>query len=79
MEHPRPNPALGLPRSVWLLGWVSLATDTATEAIYPLQPLFLTQVLGASAVSLGLIEGAAEAVNSARSSAPRAKSVLDVA
>jgi MFS family permease len=50
---------------VWLLGWVSLATDAASEAIYPLLPFFLTHVLGASAVSLGLIEGAAEATNSA--------------
>src|SRR5687767_15404028 len=54
-----------LPRPVWLLGWVSLATDAATEAIYPLLPFFLTTVLGASAVSLGVVEGAAEAVNSA--------------
>jgi MFS family permease len=53
-----------LPRPVWLLGWVSLATDSATEAIYPLLPFFLTRVLGASAVSLGILEGAAEAVNS---------------
>ena len=52
------------PRSVWLLGWVSLATDAATEAIYPLLPFFLTQVLGAGAVSLGIVEGAAEAANS---------------
>jgi MFS family permease len=55
---------LGLPRPVWLLGWVSLATDSATEAIYPLLPYFLTTVLGAGAVSLGIVEGAAEAVNS---------------
>src|SRR5579885_3302806 len=53
-----------LPRAVWLLGWVSLATDAATESVYPLIPFFLTSVLGASAVSLGVIEGAAEAVNS---------------
>src|SRR3982750_3683405 len=53
-----------LPRPVWLLGWVSLATDSASEAIYPLLPYFLTQVLGAGAVSLGIVEGAAEAVNS---------------
>ena len=52
------------PRAVWLLGWVSLATDAATEAVYPLLPFFLTRVLGASAVSLGVIEGAAEAVSS---------------
>ena len=53
-----------LPRPVWLLGWVSLATDAATEAIYPLLPFFLTRVLRTGAVSLGIIEGAAEAVNS---------------
>ena len=54
----------GLPKPVWLLGWVSLATDSATEAIYPLLPFFLTRVLGAGAVSLGIVEGAAEAANS---------------
>ena len=53
-----------LPRAVWLLGWVSLATDAASESIYPLLPFFLTSVLGAGAMSLGVIEGAAEAVNS---------------
>jgi len=55
---------LDLPRPVWLLGWVSLVTDLATEMIYPLLPLFLTRVLGASAMSLGVIEGVAEAANS---------------
>ena len=43
---------------------MSLATDAASEAIYPLLPFFLIQVLGAGAVSLGLVEGAAEAANS---------------
>jgi MFS family permease len=55
---------LGLPRPVWLLGWVSFVTDMATEMIYPLLPIFLTRVLGASAMSLGVIEGVAEAANS---------------
>jgi MFS family permease len=50
---------------VWLLGWVSFFTDMASEAIYPLLPLFLTRALGAGALSLGVIEGAAEAANSA--------------
>jgi MFS family permease len=54
----------GLPRSVRLLGWTSLFTDAATEAIYPLLPVFLTRVLGATPVSLGIIEGAADAVSS---------------
>ena len=43
---------------------MSLATDAAGEAVYPLLPIFLTQVLAASAVSLGVVEGAAEAANS---------------
>ena len=58
------RPWLGLPWPVWLLGGVSLLTDAATEAIYPLLPFFLTQVLGAGAVSLGVIEGVAEATSS---------------
>jgi MFS family permease len=49
---------------VWLLGLTSLFTDTASEAIYPLLPVYLTTVLGAGAVSLGLVEGVAEAANS---------------
>ena len=53
-----------LPRPVWLLGWVSFFTDTASEMVYPLMPLFLTRVLGAGAMSLGVIEGIAEAANS---------------
>ncbi len=53
-----------LPRPVWLLGWVSFFTDTASEMIYPLMPLFLTRVLGAGPMSLGVIEGIAEAASS---------------
>ncbi len=49
---------------MWLLGLSSLFTDTASEAIYPLLPVFLTRGLGATAVTLGLIEGVAEAANS---------------
>jgi hypothetical protein len=50
-----------LPAGVWILGGVSLLNDVASESIYPLLPFFLTTVLGAGAVSLGIIEGAAEA------------------
>jgi MFS family permease len=64
LERLKPPSLLKLPRAVWLIGWVSLATDAASEAIYPLLPFFLTQVLGAGAVSLGIVEGAAEAANS---------------
>ena len=53
-----------IPRPVRLLGWASLFTDAATEMIYPLLPIYLSRVLGASATSLGIIEGVAEGVNS---------------
>jgi Sugar phosphate permease len=53
-----------LPRTVWLLGLVSLLNDAASEMIFPLLPLFLTSVLGAGAAVLGLIEGLAEAASS---------------
>ena len=59
-----PRSRFGLSRPVWLIGWVSFFTDTASEMIYPLLPLFLTRVLGAGAMSLGVIEGLAEAANS---------------
>ena len=54
----------GLSRPVWLLGWISFFTDTASEMVYPLLPLFLTHVIGAGAMSLGVIEGVAEGANS---------------
>ena len=65
MAEQRSHPSrFGLSRPVWLLGWVSFFTDMASEMVYPLLPLFLTQVLGAGAMSLGVVEGAAEAANS---------------
>jgi MFS family permease len=42
------------------LGLVSFLNDAASDMIYPLLPVFLTQVLGAGPASLGLIEGVAE-------------------
>jgi len=56
------NPAI--PRPVWFLGFTSLFTDAANEVIYPLLPMYLSKVLGATAVSLGIIEGVAEGLNS---------------
>lgn len=54
----RPRPSLG--RNVVALGAVSFLTDVSSEMIYPLLPVFLTSVLGASTGMLGTIEGAAE-------------------
>jgi len=53
-----------LPRTVWLLGLISLVNDSASDMIYPLVPLYLTSVLMAGPKALGLIEGIAEAVSS---------------
>lgn len=48
-----------LPRNVRLLGWASLLNDVASEAIYPLLPLFLLG-LGGSRTLLGFLEGLAD-------------------
>jgi MFS family permease len=48
-----------IPQVVIMLGLVSLFTDTASEMIYPLVPVFVT-ALGSGAVILGVIEGVAE-------------------
>jgi MFS family permease len=53
-----------LPATVRVLALVSLLTDAASEMVYPLLPVFLTTVLGASPQLLGAIEGAAEATAS---------------
>ena len=55
---------LGLPRNVFILGFVSLFMDVSSEMIYPLVPLFLSSALHASKVSIGLIEGVAESTAS---------------
>ncbi len=53
-----------LPRTVWLLGLISLVNDSASDMIYPLVPLYLTSVLMAGPKTLGLIEGIAEGAGS---------------
>jgi MFS family permease len=55
---------LSLPRTVVILGVVSLLTDASSEMIYPLLPLFLAATLGAGATFIGLIEGLAESTAS---------------
>ncbi len=53
-----------LPRTVWLMGLISLVNDSASELVYPLVPLYLSSVLMAGPRVLGLIEGVAEALAS---------------
>jgi MFS family permease len=50
-----------VPATVWTLGFVSLLMDTSSELIHSLLPVFLTTVVGASTVTVGLIEGIADA------------------
>lgn len=54
----------GLHRNVFFTGLVSLFMDISSEMVYPLVPLFLTGVLGASKTTVGIIEGVAEATAS---------------
>ena len=49
-----------IPKQVYLLGLISFFTDFASEMLYPIIPIFLTAVLGASMTMVGLIEGTAE-------------------
>ncbi len=55
------NVALKLPRTVWFLGAVSFLNDAASDAIYPLLPLFFAVTFAVGAQALGIIEGAANA------------------
>ena len=56
--------AARLPRTVKVLGLVSLLTDASSEMIYPLLPAFLTGTLHAGAAFVGTMEGLAEATAS---------------
>ena len=60
----RPGGLRVIPRSIWALGLVSMFMDMSSEMIHGLLPVFLVTVLGASTVTVGLIEGIAEATAS---------------
>lgn len=53
-----------LPANVIALGCVRLLMAISSQMIHSLLPVFLVSVLGASAISVGFIEGVAEATNS---------------
>jgi len=53
-----------LPTGIWALGFGSLFMDTSSELIHSLLPVFMVSVLGASMVTVGIIEGVAEATAS---------------
>ena len=53
----------GIPAGVWALGFVSMFMDISSEMIHSLLPVYLVSVLGASALTVGFIEGVAEATS----------------
>src|SRR3981081_2796289 len=63
--NPKPSYTLAqIPRGVWVLGFVSMLMDISSEVIHALLPVYLVTVLGASMVTVGFIEGIAEATAS---------------
>ncbi|MDP1774226.1 MAG: MFS transporter [Methylobacter sp.] len=60
MATPTKNALSRIPASVWVLGFVSMLMDISSEMIHSLLPMFMVTTLGASAFSVGLIEGMAE-------------------
>jgi MFS family permease len=53
-----------IPQGIWALGFVALLMDISSEMIHALLPVYLVTVLGASALTVGIIEGIAEATAS---------------
>jgi MFS family permease len=50
-----------LPKGIWALGFVSMFMDSSSELVHSLLPIFMTTTLGASMVTIGIVEGFAEA------------------
>jgi MFS family permease len=63
-EPKRTGSIRNVPPSIWVLGFVSMLMDISSEMIHALLPIYLVTVLGASMVTVGVIEGIAEAAAS---------------
>jgi MFS family permease len=50
-----------LPAGIWALGLVSMFMDISSELVHSLLPVFMVGVLGASMITVGVVEGIAEA------------------
>jgi MFS family permease len=50
-----------LPKGIWALGFVSMFMDTSSELVHSLLPVFMATTLGVSMVTIGIVEGFAEA------------------
>ena len=53
-----------IPPGIWALGFVALLMDISSEMIHSLLPIYLVTVMGASTLTVGIIEGIAEATAS---------------
>lgn len=60
MTTPTQSTLQQIPTGVWVLGFVSMLMDISSEMVHSLLPLFMVTTLGASALTVGLIEGLAE-------------------
>lgn len=49
-----------LTRTIWILSLISLFTDTVSEMLYPVMPIYLKSI-GFSVLLIGILEGIAEA------------------
>ncbi len=58
--NPRKGTLRQIPSGIWALGFVSMLMDISSEMIHSLLPLFMVGALGASALTVGVIEGLAE-------------------
>ncbi|NKB88720.1 MAG: MFS transporter [Acidobacteria bacterium] len=63
-ENEVDQPSVRVSRNVRVLGGVSFLTDTSSEMLYPVIPLYLTEVLLAPVGVVGIVEGIAEATAS---------------
>ncbi len=72
MTNPPPHVAAApragwraLPGGIWAMGLASMFMDLSSEAIHSVLPLYMATVLGASMMTIGLLEGIAEATAAA--------------
>ena len=60
MPTPAKTTLRHIPSGVWVLGFVSMLMDISSEMVHSLLPMFMVTTLGASALTVGMVEGLAE-------------------
>jgi sugar phosphate permease len=61
VSQKKPSAWQHIPPGIWALGFVSLLMDISSEMIHALLPIYMVSVLGTSVLTVGIIEGVAEA------------------